>query len=646
MTDANGGNQGTLINPHNPEFLTKKPWYLTGDGNSAAPTLDHQTDQRPDKQKVVLSLTASEQLLQDHRRKERENQIKNAFVVGQWVEALKKGKLPYRICQVVSLYNNGRELDLKYEDGTVERKVKINNKRDSSKPTVRITKTGNRSLDIKTGDVFKESYDGKRDQYHGYDRDTHNSKLNTKYMQRQELRKQSRKLQREEESKKNLGNLDKEPMEESAKKQQRTASDSDFDDSDLESDNDDDNSSDSDDEKEFLQRDEDAKVITSRLARQGGVGGAQMKVTARNLRIREDTAKYLRNLDPNSAYYDPKSRSMRDNPNPEIPTSETDYAGDNFTRITGDAASLAQTQLFAWDNKAVAAVVDGDGDIDTAIVQNSNNTSRTEIHPQANPSQAELLRKKYQTVVVKTKIQQKQAVLSKYGGEEYLDGTDGLASAITDGNSSSNNDNDYNTSSAGTIGNSKSLHTSNGKVPVDRKLRFGETTQQDQYTLDSTGRLVKGIPDNTKQKKSNLRRQPIPCKYEENVYINGHTSVWGSYFHKGAFMWGYSDDHSLLKNSYCTGAKGREANDEANLLQYGTGVSGSAELAQARKVAASMLIQVPAQDGGTTFQQQQHEMSNTNLAKVRDELRKQQQKMSVLDNVDDDQREIKRTKLV
>ena len=38
--------------------------------------------------------------------------------------------------------------------------------------------------------------------------------------------------------------------------------------------------------------------------------------SVRNLRIREDTAKYLLNLDPNSAYYDPKSRSMREDPNP------------------------------------------------------------------------------------------------------------------------------------------------------------------------------------------------------------------------------------------------------------------------------------------------------------------------------------------
>ena len=41
---------------------------------------------------------------------------------------------------------------------------------------------------------------------------------------------------------------------------------------------------------------------------------SKQRITVRNLRIREDTAKYLRNLDPNSAYYDPKTRAMRDNP--------------------------------------------------------------------------------------------------------------------------------------------------------------------------------------------------------------------------------------------------------------------------------------------------------------------------------------------
>jgi len=42
------------------------------------------------------------------------------------------------------------------------------------------------------------------------------------------------------------------------------------------------------------------------------------RITVRNLRIREDTAKYLINLDPNSAYYDPKTRSMRDAPDKSV----------------------------------------------------------------------------------------------------------------------------------------------------------------------------------------------------------------------------------------------------------------------------------------------------------------------------------------
>lgn len=63
-------------------------------------------------------------------------------------------------------------------------------------------------------------------------------------------------------------------------------------------------------------------------------GGASGSV--RNLRIREDTAKYLLNLDPNSAHYDPKSRSMREDPNPHKPMSEKTFAGDNFIRQSGD----------------------------------------------------------------------------------------------------------------------------------------------------------------------------------------------------------------------------------------------------------------------------------------------------------------------
>jgi pre-mRNA-processing factor SLU7 len=51
------------------------------------------------------------------------------------------------------------------------------------------------------------------------------------------------------------------------------------------------------------------------------MGGAT-RMSVRNLRIREDTAKFLYNLDPNSAHYDPKTRSLRSNPNPEKDPSQ------------------------------------------------------------------------------------------------------------------------------------------------------------------------------------------------------------------------------------------------------------------------------------------------------------------------------------
>jgi len=56
--------------------------------------------------------------------------------------------------------------------------------------------------------------------------------------------------------------------------------------------------------------------------------------TVRNLRIREDTAKYLLNLDLDSAYYDPKSRSMREDPNPNR-ISNSNYRGDYNLKNTG-----------------------------------------------------------------------------------------------------------------------------------------------------------------------------------------------------------------------------------------------------------------------------------------------------------------------
>ena len=63
----------------------------------------------------------------------------------------------------------------------------------------------------------------------------------------------------------------------------------------------------------------------------------KVRTAVRNLRQREDLPKYLRNLDPNSAHYDGKSRIMKENPNPDLPETDNLFKGDNFVKFSGDA---------------------------------------------------------------------------------------------------------------------------------------------------------------------------------------------------------------------------------------------------------------------------------------------------------------------
>lgn len=69
--------------------------------------------------------------------------------------------------------------------------------------------------------------------------------------------------------------------------------------------------------------------------------------SVRNLRIREDTAKYLLNLDTNSAYYDPKSRSMREDPNPSKDPAQKTFYGDNFVRQSGEVGGFRDLNVFS-----------------------------------------------------------------------------------------------------------------------------------------------------------------------------------------------------------------------------------------------------------------------------------------------------------
>lgn len=129
----------------------------------------------------------------------------------------------------------------------------------------------------------------------------------------------------------------------------------------------------------------DFSKIEKRVGTAAGGGGSTG--TVRNLRIREDTAKYLLNLDINSAYYDPKSRSMREDPLPDMDPNEKVYAGDNQERLSGQA--LDYLQLHVYDN--------------------------IPIQMQSAPSEVELLYNSYKISKEKRQSEIKESIMDKYG---------------------------------------------------------------------------------------------------------------------------------------------------------------------------------------------------------------------------------------
>jgi len=129
-----------------------------------------------------------------------------------------------------------------------------------------------------------------------------------------------------------------------------------------------------------------------------------------------------------------------------------------------------------------------------------------EIHMQGAPSQVELLYQQFKVRGDALKKQQKEDLLDKYGGVEHLD------------------------------------------VP---KEYLG--TASDLYLeYSADGKIIRGA------------EAVIPkSKWEEDVLINNHKSIWGSYWEDG--KWGYACCKQTVKNSYCTGQAGIAAKE--NLIK-------------------------------------------------------------------------------
>ena len=198
--------------------------------------------------------------------------------------------------------------------------------------------------DIKPDEIIPEklslTFDGKRDRWSGYDNSMH--ALTIKRFQNMSEARKKRKVARQDARFK----LNQDQAKRRKQSGNNSQSDGSATDTDIGSDSDTDSDAESDDDDDDVRlRDSNEMNVGAKLMRIN----TGSKSSIRNLRIREDLPKYLRNLDVNSAHYDGKTRSMRANPNPHIDPKDATYCGDNFVRTTGDAKSLARSQLYVWE---------------------------------------------------------------------------------------------------------------------------------------------------------------------------------------------------------------------------------------------------------------------------------------------------------
>jgi pre-mRNA-processing factor SLU7 len=146
-------------------------------------------------------------------------------------------------------------------------------------------------------------------------------------------------------------------------------------------------------EQGLLADGENADAEEAKYAEESDMGRQQSTAT-RNLRLREDTAKYLLNLDLDSAKYDPKTRSMMDS-GATSDLAAALVAEDNFMRASGDAAEFEKAQRYAWETE--------------------ERGDKNKVHIQANPTSGEYLRRKEKEEAEAKRAAHQKLLQEKYG---------------------------------------------------------------------------------------------------------------------------------------------------------------------------------------------------------------------------------------
>jgi pre-mRNA-processing factor SLU7 len=134
--------------------------------------------------------------------------------------------------------------------------------------------------------------------------------------------------------------------------------------------------------------------------------GRNQPTSTRQLRLREDTAAYLKDLNLDSAKYDPKTRSM-DTTTQTLNASDpsSSIAEEGFIRASSDAAEFERAQRYAWESQESSGAT----------------TGGKKLHLQANPTEGEIIRKKQTQEAETRRSAQRKALLDKYGGAKHLD---------------------------------------------------------------------------------------------------------------------------------------------------------------------------------------------------------------------------------